>query len=135
MELTILEDGRATAVGARVDGERAFVSAADLERATRWTLKPQGLCRDEVCVPVAPSSSVVAGGDVDLIAFADLLGRPIACDFAAGVASIGDSAAERSALMRGGIAPDFTLPDLSGQRHSLGALRGRKVLLVAWASW
>ena len=32
-------------------------------------------------------------------------------------------------------APDFTLPDLAGQRHSLSDFRGKKVLLVTWASW
>ncbi len=29
----------------------------------------------------------------------------------------------------------FTLPDLAGQRHTLSAFRGRKVLLNSWASW
>ncbi len=31
--------------------------------------------------------------------------------------------------------PDFTLPDLSGKQWALSALRGRKVLIYAWASW
>jgi peroxiredoxin len=32
-------------------------------------------------------------------------------------------------------APDFTLPDLEGKWHALSEYRGRKVLLVSWASW
>src|SRR5215470_15466047 len=32
-------------------------------------------------------------------------------------------------------APDFTLPDLSGQKHSLGALKGKVVLIDLWATW
>ena len=32
-------------------------------------------------------------------------------------------------------APDFELPDLSGRRHRLTEQRGKKVLLIAWASW
>jgi peroxiredoxin len=32
-------------------------------------------------------------------------------------------------------APDFTLPDLAGKPHTLSHLRGKKVLLVTWASW
>ncbi len=32
-------------------------------------------------------------------------------------------------------APDFTLPDLDGRSHSLADARGRKVVLIAWASW
>ncbi len=32
-------------------------------------------------------------------------------------------------------APDFTLPDMAGKMHSLSDFRGKKVLLVTWASW
>src|SRR5262249_57601478 len=32
-------------------------------------------------------------------------------------------------------ARDFTLPDVQGRPHSLSDHRGRKALLIAWASW
>jgi peroxiredoxin len=32
-------------------------------------------------------------------------------------------------------APDFTLPDIDGKQHSLSDYRGKKVLLLSWASW
>ena len=32
-------------------------------------------------------------------------------------------------------APDLLLPDWKGVEFALRSLRGRKVLLVAWASW
>ncbi len=32
-------------------------------------------------------------------------------------------------------APDFELPDLSGKMHRLSQHRGKKVLLIAYASW
>ena len=32
-------------------------------------------------------------------------------------------------------APDFELPDLDGRMHQLSDYRGRRVFLVAWASW
>ena len=32
-------------------------------------------------------------------------------------------------------APNFTLPDKSGKPHSLSDFRGKKVLLITWASW
>ncbi len=35
----------------------------------------------------------------------------------------------------GGLAPDFTLTDISGRQLSLRQLRGRKVLIAVWASW
>jgi hypothetical protein len=135
MDFTIIEDERTTRVDARIDGPRVFVSPADLERSLGWSLKREGLCRDEVCIPLSPSSTVVRDGAIDLAEFAALLDRPIACDAAAGAASLGDSARERASRMRGRVAPDFTLPDLSGRTHSLGDYRGRKALLIAWASW
>jgi hypothetical protein len=135
MAFTILDDGRKTEVDALVAGDRVLLTPADLERSLGWSLKPQGLCRGDVCLPVTPSAGVVKEGRVDLDAVADVLGRPLAKDAAAGAACLGDSAAERRSVMKGGLAPDFTLPDLSGRSHSLGDYRGRKALLIAWASW
>lgn len=135
MEFSILDDERATSVEAQIEGDRVLVAADDLERATGWALKPKGLCRDGICVPLSPQSPVLRRGLVDFAAFADLLDRPLACDIDAGAAAIGESARERGAAMRGGIAPDFELPDLRGRMHRLGDYRGRKALLVAWASW
>ncbi|GMR10700.1 MAG: hypothetical protein BMS9Abin28_1522 [Anaerolineae bacterium] len=39
------------------------------------------------------------------------------------------------AVRVGGIAPDFSLPDLNGERHSLGQHRGEAVILNFWATW
>ena len=33
------------------------------------------------------------------------------------------------------LAPELTLPDIDGNPFELSSLHGRKVLLVAWASW
>jgi len=48
---------------------------------------------------------------------------------------LGESAQARGEALRSLEAPDFTLPDLAGRPHSLSAHRGKKVLLVTWASW
>ena len=32
-------------------------------------------------------------------------------------------------------APDFRLPDMNGKLHALSDFRGKKVLLLTWASW
>ena len=49
-----------------------WLSADDAERATGWTLKPEGMCQDDVCVPLP-----VRDGRVDVAAFWQLLGRPV----------------------------------------------------------
>ena len=132
---TILDEGRATEVPARADAGRVRLSAGSLERALGWELKPQGLCRGDVCIPSAGRTGLISDGQVDLAAFAELLHRPLALDVAERAAAVGASAQARAEGLAGGVAPDFTLPDLSGREWTLGGLRGKKVLLIAYASW
>lgn len=62
-------------------------------------------------------------------------GRPVAIDRAERAAYLGVSAGERAKALSSLEAPDFTLADLDGRLHTLSAYRGKKVLLVAYASW
>jgi hypothetical protein len=66
---------------------------------------------------------------------AETSGRPVAIDRDERAAYLGVSAAERAKALSSLEAPDFTLPDLDGRLHSLSEYRGKKVLLVAYASW
>jgi len=120
--------------GARAGGSLQ-VPAADVERALGWGLKPEGMCRGEVCVPVHDRSALVRDGRIDVDALASLLGRPLARDDAERMAVLGVSATERAQRLSSLEAPDFTLPDLTGKQHSLHQHRGKKVLLIAYASW
>ena len=62
-------------------------------------------------------------------------GRPVAIDRDERAAYLGVTAAERATALSSLEAPDFTLPDLDGRPHTLSGYRGKKVLLVAYASW
>jgi AhpC/TSA family protein len=132
---TIIDDGRITQVAARVDGDRVGLSPAPLHAALGWELKPQGLCKDDRCVPVTAQQGRIDASGADLAAVAALLGRPLAIDVGERVACLGTAAADRAAQLASLAAPDFTLPDLDGRKHSLSDYRGKKVLLVAYASW
>jgi peroxiredoxin len=127
-----------------VDGEEhdlpavgAHVDAAALAAATGWALKPEGLCRGEICVPLLGREVAVAGQPdrVDLVEWAAALGIPMAIDALEGVAAITPPAHERAELLAGSLAPELTLPDVDGAPHSLADLAGRKKVLVTWASW
>lgn len=131
---TLLDGERATEVQARLDGDRVLLSAADVLRATGWDPKPEGLCRDGACIPLR-DPAVHDGDHLDLGGVARALRRPLALDTAEKAACLGAAAAERADALQSLRAPDFTLPDLSGRMHTLSAQRGRKVLLVAYASW
>ena len=132
---TIIDDGRSADVPARVRGDQVRLSPQALEQALGWTLKPEGLCRDNVCVPLRARASVEMAEGVDLAGVASALGRPLALDVEARAAYLGVSAHERGQRLESLQAPDFTLPDLEGRLHSLREQRGKKVLLVAYASW
>ena len=110
-----------------------WLSAADAQRVTGWTLKPEGMCRDEQCVPLA--ATAISGGRVDVDAFWRRLGNPVVCDDNRQTWVLGAGPDDRNTALAGPMAPDFTLPDLSGTPRTLSHLRGRKVLLVTWASW
>ena len=114
-----------------------WVDNATAEETTGWTLKPEGLCRDEVCVPVPAGreEAFVRGDEVDLAAFWRHMGKPVLHDEAGTVWILGEGAADRSARLMSLAAPDFALPDLNGRIHRLSEHRGKKVLLASWASW
>jgi hypothetical protein len=132
--------------GAAADRDRLWIPLDDLERSTGWTAKPEGLCRDEVCVPVPVDRKADwldgAGGDaragqrLDFAAFAAHLGHAVVRDEERGIWSFGPPA-DRGAVTASGpvAAPEFRLPDLDGNLHSLSDYRGKKVLLYCWASW
>ena len=132
---TILEDSAAVEVQAEVTEDRVRVTPEALQESLGWQLKPEGLCRGEACVPVRDRSKLVVDGAIDLSGFAEALGRPLALDAAEGAAAIGTAAADRATQLASLEAPDFTLPDLAGKLHSLSDQRGKKVLLIAYASW
>ena len=116
-------------------GDGGAVDAEDLRAATGWELKPEGLCRGEVCVPLL-GRDVAAGGDgdrIDLVQWAAALQLALAVDEAEGVAAVVPAAA--AAPGAGTPAPDVELPDLDGQPVSFSRFTGRKRVLLAWASW
>lgn len=113
------------------------VDAADLAAATGWTLKAEGLCRGEVCVPLL-GRSVTAPGDptrIDLRRWADALGLLVAGDAKLGVVAVAPSAEAHEREVADGRAPALTLPDVDGNPLSFDELSGSKRVLVTWASW
>ena len=112
-----------------------------VKRLAGWELKPEGICRGDLCVPIPPGreSEFASKHDgatwLNFSALADQMGKPWAGDAKNRVWYFGAEAAERGNALRSLEAPDFELPDLDGKLHRLSDYRGRKVFLLAWASW
>ncbi len=111
--------------------DTAAVPVEVLARETGWTVKPEGACRDDACVPLP--AGALRDGLVDLPAFAARMGMPLLHDEEHVLWSLGPSGGGRA--LSSAVAPDLVLPTLTGEPFPLSALRGKKVLLAAWASW
>ncbi len=112
--------------------ERLRVPVSEFESASGWSLKPQGACRGDVCVPLPPDA--VSGDQVDVVAVADRLGMPLVHDEEAGLWALGPESLSGHALPSAE-APDLVLPDVDGEDFRLSSLRGRKVVLISWAPY
>ncbi len=133
--LTLLDEDSPSEVPATFGSGSVRLAPDAVRTAVGWKLEPAGLCRGDTCVPVRPEHGLVHADGIDLVALASLLERPLALDVDERVACLGASAAARGHHLRSLDAPGFTLPDLEGRAHRLSDQRGRKVLLLAWASW
>jgi hypothetical protein len=134
MQAIILSEDVRT-VEASADGDRLLLDPALLPEALGWELKPEGLCRDEICVPVRHPSALIVDGKLDVAAVASALDRAAVVDAEAGIAAVALASEQRQLALDGLQAPAFRLADLDGVSHHLEEWRGKKKLLVALASW
>ena len=111
--------------------ESLRVDPAELERRTGWSIKPQGACKEDRCVPLTTGADSAGAFDAQLLA--DRLGMPLVHDEPSGLWCLGPEAGGRA--LTSARAPALELPDLDGIPFNLASLRGTKILLVAWASW
>ena len=137
----IYGEATATVANARQAGEDLWLAASDLTASTGWEIKPEGICRDEVCIPVPADKATAllkeegAATWLNLAEFARFVGQPYAHDDEHSMWYFGAAPEELRSQLLSLEAPDFTLPDLDGKQHSLSDHRGKKVLLMLWASW
>ncbi len=110
------------------------VDPGAFEARTGWSVKPEGACKAEHCVPLPPEART-ADGKVAVEVVAERLGMPLVHDEAANLWALGPDTAVTGKALTTAAAPELVLPDFDGNPFRLSSLRGQKVLLVAWASW
>lgn len=137
---TVLYDDRAIDVTRTLaDPDDLWVVPEDLTRISGFVVRGNQVCREKVCVPARPNSDVRinrAGQTwISMTELARQLKQAVAVDAERAVWSFGEIPAERASLFESALAPDFTLPNRQGQPVRLSDFRGKKVLLVTWASW
>jgi hypothetical protein len=118
-----------------------WVAPAVLTELTDFVLKPEGACLADLCIPVDQgegSEIVVRRGEdtwFSLTGFARKVGQSFVADPEQRVWSFAPVPATRPSFVDQAYAPDFALPDRQGKMVRLSDFRGKKVLLVTWASW
>ena len=103
------------------------------EAGTGWRLRPEGACKGSVCVPLADRTAA-SGSHLDAVAVAEAIGLPVVRNEDHGVWAVGPESIGSRALVSAEDA-DFELPDLDGKPFCLSSLRGRKVVVYAWAPY
>jgi hypothetical protein len=131
---TVLYDGRAIVVSrATADADALWIQKSDLPNINGFELKPEGACREEICIPIP--RPMLRGEQFNLTAFAQRIGQRVVADPAARVWSFGEIPVVRGAFLESRLAPEFSVADRKGRPVRLSQFRGKKVLVVTWASW
>jgi hypothetical protein len=111
------------------------VDRTAFEVASGWKFKPEGACKADVCIPLPSGVADSDGpGRFDAAKLADALHLPLVHDAAAGLWALGPESLGGRTLASA-VAPELVLPDVNGNEFRLSSLRGKKVVLIAWAPY
>jgi len=113
------------------DPKDLWVRQADLPKINDFEVKPEGACRADLCIPL--SKDLLRGEWFNLTGFARKTGQAFLNE--SSVWSFGEIPVLRGAFYNSRIAPDFAVPDRRGKILHLNDFRGKKVLVITWASW
>jgi len=134
-KVKVLVDSGVCEIDGSIIGAAVVVSPEALHAALGWEIKPEGLCKDHICMPVHDRNAIAHGDGVDLVAVAHLVGCETLIDSESSIVAVSLPAQFRHQSLIGRQAANFTLPDLDGNFRSLNEFDGKRRLLVAFATW
>ena len=115
----------------RVESGDLWIPFGELPRINEFSVKPQGACRADICIPL--SKDLKRKGWLNLSGFARKMKQPVVNDGT--LWSFGEIPTLRGGFLESRLAPDFAVKDRKGNIVRLTDFRGRKILLLTWASW
>jgi hypothetical protein len=131
---TVLYGDRAVTLDqVRPDPKDLWVRKPDLPRINDFEVKPQGACRADLCVPIP--KDMARGEWFNLSAFARKMNETVVADTDARAWSFGEIPTLSGSYLNSRMAPDFVAPDRKGRAVHLTDFRGKKALVITWASW
>ncbi len=123
------------------DPKDLWVTKQDLPRANGFELKPEGACLDEICIPIRQNEDsnlyVTRSGKgwVNVSGLASILKQAVVADHDTQTFSLGEIPVQRTSFVRDAVAPEFELTDWKGETYRLSDFKGKKIMLLSWASW
>jgi hypothetical protein len=130
-QTVLFADRSVTVSKMKPDPKDLWIRSADLPAINDFHVKPQGACKDDTCIPIP--KDMKSGDFFNLSSFARKLHQPVVAD--SGIWSFGEMPVLRGEFYESRIAPDFSVPDRKGKIVHLSDFRGKKVLILTWASW
>jgi len=138
--VTIVAGGEVIKIdNALVEGQNLWVAARDMIKINGFEPKPEGFCSADICIPIPKSEDWVRTQDGEsyycVTRFAEKIDQAVVVDAQRRVYGFGTVPLLQQSLFTEAMAPDFALEDREGNTVRLSDFRGKKVLLLTWASW
>ena len=124
---------------ALLDDDQLWIAAEEVHNVNGFDPKPEGFCSADVCIPIPKSADWRTQHNgkeyFNVTRFAAKVDQAVAVVESKATWSFAAVPILGSELLPSGIAPDFELPDRDGKLVKLSDFRGKKVLILSWASW
>ena len=98
-----------------------------LYRQTGWSIRPEGACKDDTCIPLP--------GPLTAELLSERLGMAVATAPAHRLSALGPPTVNGRAIDSVTVPPDLEFFDFAGKPVRLGDVRGSRTVLVSWAPW
>lgn len=108
------------------------VTRAAFEAETGWQIKSEGACKGDVCIALQGVSEHADGFDVRELA--TVMNLPLVESSDKKLIALGPESVGARALTTAE-SPDFELPDINGNAFRLSSLKGKKIMVYAWAPY
>jgi hypothetical protein len=132
----LMNDQVYTLDSAKSENNTLWVTAEDLKKFSGFEIKPEGACLDEICIPLTPEMTRTEG-DVKLYNATELA-RKLQQSFVESIDqtwAFGPVPQKITTYLKSALAPDFAIADRNGKVVRLSDFKGKKVLILTWASW
>ena len=139
-EITILANDKTTQITSLKNKESLWIKSTELKAATGFELKKSGACYDplNICIPLLEEGFIQQEKEntwLNMSMLATKLGQACIANEDKTVWSLGLIPEVRKAMLETSIAPNFEMEDIHGDLVRLADCRGKKVLIVTWATW